>query len=124
MDIYLDSTPVPLRVSIVEAVRVIFDLSLPCPSRMISGRYLRVILQYLYNVTECPHQLTVFQSLYNLTFLQVDFEPRSHEFLQQLHDEVVRDDADPYFVSLWHSVATAVETALGDYQHYGRYIRD
>ena len=73
----------------------------------------------------CSTLLSVLaSSQYNLTFLQADFEARSHDFLQQLHDEVVRDDADPYFMSLSHSVATAVETTLGDYQYYGRLIRD
>ena len=124
MNNYLESTPVPLRVSIVEAARVMFDLALPCQSRMIGARYLRVTLQYLFNITVCPRQLAVFQSLYDLTFLQADFEARSRDFLQQLHDEVVRDDADPYFMSLSHSVATTVETTLGDYQFYGRHIRD
>ena len=124
MNNYLESTPVPLRVSVIEAVRVMFDLALPYQARLIGARYLRVTLQYLFNITVCPNQLTVFQFLYELTFLQADFEARSREFLYLLQEEVIREDVDPYFMSLYHSVATAIETTLGDYQFYGRHIRD
>ena len=124
MNNYLESTPVPLRVSVIEAVRVMFDLALPYQARLIGARYLRVTLQYLFNITVCPNQLTVFQFLYELMFLQADFEARSREFLHLLHDEVLREDVDPYFMSLSHNVATTIETTLGDYQFYGRHIRD
>ena len=124
MNNYLESTPVPLRVSVIEAVRVMFDLALPYQARLVGARYLRVILQYLFNITVCPNQITVFQFLYELTFLQADFEARCREFLYLLQDKVLREDVDPYFMSLSHSVATTIETTLGDYQFYGRHIRD
>ena len=124
MNNFLESTPVPLRVSVIEGIRVMCDLYLPYQARLVGARYLRVILQYLLNITVCPNQIAVFQFLYELTSLQADFEVRCCEFLYLLQDEVLREDVDPYFMSLSHSMATTIETTLGDYQFYGRHIRD
>ena len=100
------------------------DLWLPYHSRLVGARHIRIILQYLLNIITCPSQIAVLQSLYELTSLHADFEVRCREFLYLLHDEVLREDVDPYFMSLFHSLATTIETTLGDYQFYGRHIRD
>ena len=124
MNSYLESTPIPLRVAMTEGLRIMCDTTIPMQSRHVGSRFVRVILQYLLNHVVCPHQTHILHHLYELTSLSPDFDTKSRELLYLLQDEVLREAADPYFMSLCHSLATTVEAAIGDYQYYGRHIRD
>ena len=124
MNNYLESTPTPLRVSLTEGLRVMCDPSLPLDSRVVGARFIWVTLQYLLHHVVCPQQTAVLHQLYELTSLQADFDVRVRDFIYLLHDEVLNVETEPYFRSLCHSIATAIESAVGDYQYYGLYIRD
>ena len=100
------------------------DPWIPYHSRTIGARQVRIILQYLLNVISCPFQTVVLHDLYDLTALQEDFDLRCRDVLHLLYNEVLRDGADPYFMSLCHHLASTIETTIGDYQYYGRHIRD
>ena len=124
MNSYLESTPIPLRVALTEGLRTMCDVTVPVQSRHVGSRFVRVILQYLLNHITCPHQQHILHHLYDLTSISPDFDTRIRELLYLLQDEVLRVGVDPYFMSLCHSMATTVEAAIGDYQYYGRIIRD
>ena len=121
---FLECNPVLLRVALTEGLRVMCDPWFPYPSRVIGARHVRIILQYLMNVIICPFQTGVLHELYELTALYDDFDLRCRDVLQILYHEVLREGADPYFMSLCHHLASTIETTVGDYQYYGRYIRD
>ena len=121
---FLECTPVPLRISLTEGIRVMCDPWFPYPSRVIGARYVCITLQYLLNIVLCPFQTAVLHEIYDLTSLSDNFELRCCDILQILHNEVLREGADPYFISLCHHLASTIETTVGDYQYYERYIRD
>ena len=121
---FLECNPVPLRIAITKGLRVMCDLWIPYHSRLVGARHVRVILQYLLNIIVCPYQTAVLYELYDLTSLNDEFDVCCRDLLYLLHSEVLRVGVDPYFLSLCHSLATTIETTLGDYQFYGRYIRD
>ena len=100
------------------------DPWIPYHSRTIGARQVRIILQYLLNVISCPFQTVVLHDLYDLTALQEDFDLRCRDVLHLLYNEVLRDGADSYFMSLCHHLASTIETTIGDYQYYGCHIRD
>ena len=121
---FLECTPVPLRVTLTEGIRTMCDPWFPYPAQVIGARYVRITLQYVLDVVQCPFQTAVLHEIYNLTALADDFELRCRDVLQVLHNEVLREGVDQYFLSLCHHLASVIETSMGDYQYYGRYIRD